>query len=79
MERFRDEISAQDWYFISLIILIGIFSVFVYYAVIPIDLGLGALVILFIMLFFSLEEIMPNARKVRKRKLEARKRYLHKN
>ena len=79
MESLKHEISAQDWYFVSLIILIGIFSIFVYYAVIPVDLGLGALVVLFIMLFFSLEEIMPNARKVRKRKLEAKRKYLRRS
>ena len=63
-----------DWYYILLLLLIGIFSILVSLNSIPMDLGIGALILLFIIMFASLEELMPSHREVRRRKQHPKKR-----
>lgn len=58
----------NDWYFLTLLLLIAFFSVYTYIEVIPLDIGLASLIVLVTTLFFSLEDLMPNSRKVRERK-----------
>lgn len=75
MTYFEGEVRNQfhDWYFFMILLFLGIFTIMTYYELIPLDLGIASLLILLIILFFALEEMIPNARDVRKRKHELRK------
>ncbi len=60
----------NDWYFLTLLVLIGLIAIYTSLNMFPFDLGMASLIVLIVVLFFSFEDIMPHAREVRRRKFK---------